>query len=188
HDHDHGEKADGHAGHDHAGHDSHAWLDPMNARLWLGVIAAELARLDPENAATYAANAAAGQADIDALQAEIASMLAPVSDKGFVVFHDAYQYFERRFDLAAAGSITLSDASAPSAGRIAELRDAVATMGASCVFAEPQFDKRLIDTVFADSARVGLLDPLGQDIAPGAGLYPQMMRAMAASFATCLEG
>lgn len=188
HDHDHAEKADDHAGHDHAGNDSHTWLDPLNARLWLGVIAAELARLDPDNAATYAANAAAGQADIDALQAEIAAMLAPVSDKGFVVFHDAYQYFERRFDLVAAGSITLSDASAPSAGRIAELRDAVATMGAACVFAEPQFDKRLIDTVFEGSAKVGLLDPLGQDLAPGAGLYPQMMRAMAGSFATCLEG
>jgi zinc transport system substrate-binding protein len=188
HNHDHGEKADGHAGHDHAGHDSHAWLDPMNARLWLGVIAAELARLDPDNAAAYAANAAAGQADIDALQAEITAMLAPVSDKGFVVFHDAYQYFERRFDLAAAGAITLSDASTPSAGRIAELRDAVATMGAACVFAEPQFDKRLIDTVFAGSARVGLLDPLGQDLAPGAALYPQMMRGMAMSFADCLAG
>jgi zinc transport system substrate-binding protein len=193
HDHDHAEKAHDHAehdhsGHDHSGHDSHAWLDPVNARLWLGVIAAELARLDPDNAAAYAANAAAGQADIDALQAEIAAMLAPVSDKGFVVFHDAYQYFERRFDLAAAGAITLSDASTPSAGRIAELRDAVATMGAACVFAEPQFDKRLIDTVFAGSARVGLLDPLGQDLAPGAALYPQMMRGMAMSFADCLAG
>jgi zinc transport system substrate-binding protein len=193
HDHDHAEKAHDHAehdhsGHDHSGHDSHAWLDPVNARLWLGVIAAELARLDPDNAAAYAANAAAGQADIDALQAEITAMLAPVSDKGFVVFHDAYQYFERRFDLAAAGAITLSDASTPSAGRIAELRDAVATMGAACVFAEPQFDKRLIDTVFAGSARVGLLDPLGQDLAPGAALYPQMMRGMAMSFADCLAG
>ncbi|WP_375573446.1 zinc ABC transporter substrate-binding protein [Seohaeicola saemankumensis] len=193
HDHDHAEKAHDHAehdhsGHDHSGHDSHAWLDPVNARLWLGVIAAELGRLDPDNAAAYAANAAAGQADIDALQAEIAAMLAPVSDKGFVVFHDAYQYFERRFDLAAAGAITLSDASTPSAGRIAELRDAVATMGAACVFAEPQFDKRLIDTVFAGSARVGLLDPLGQDLAPGAALYPQMMRGMAMSFADCLAG
>ncbi|MDX5384048.1 MAG: zinc ABC transporter substrate-binding protein [Rhodobacterales bacterium] len=188
HDHDHAEKGDDHEGHDHAGHDSHAWLDPVNARLWMGVIADELARLDPENAAVYAANAAAGQAEIDTLQAEIAAMLAPVSDKGFVVFHDAYQYFERRFDLAAAGAITLSDASAPSAGRIAELRDAVATMGAGCVFAEPQFDKRLIDTVFEGSARVGLLDPLGQDLTPGAALYPQMMRGMATSFAACLGG
>ena len=192
-DHDHAEKKDDHSGHDHAGHDhsghdSHAWLDPVNARLWLGVIAAELSRLDPDNAAAYAANAAAGQAGIDALQAEITTMLAPVSDKGFVVFHDAYQYFERRFDLAAAGAITLSDASTPSAGRIAELRDAVATMGAACVFAEPQFDKRLIDTVFAGSARVGLLDPLGQDLAPGVALYPQMMRGMATSFADCLAG
>ncbi len=197
HDHDHAGKTDetahdheghDHEGHDHAGADSHVWLDPVNARLWLSVIAAELSRLDPENAATYAANATEGQATIDALQADIAASLAPLSDKGFVVFHDAYQYFERRFDLGAAGSITFSDASAPSAGRIAELREAVATMGAGCVFAEPQFDKRLIDTVFDGTAQVGLLDPLGQDLAPGPDLYSQMMRAMAASFVTCLDG
>jgi zinc transport system substrate-binding protein len=191
HDHDH-EKAEthagDHAGHDHSGADAHAWLDPANGRVWLGAIAAELSRLDPDNAATYAANAAQGQAALEALEAELTDALAPMAQIGFVVFHDAYQYFERRFGLSAAGAISLSDASAPSAGRIAELRAAVADMGATCVFAEPQFSSGLVDTVFADAATVGLLDPLGQDLEPGAGLYPQVLRNMAGAFSTCLDG
>ena len=191
HDHDH-DKAESHAGdhagHDHSGADAHAWLDPANGRVWLGAIAAELSRLDPENAAAYAANAAEGQAELTALEAELTKLLAPMAETEFVVFHDAYQYFERRFGLAAAGAISFSDASAPSAGRIAELREAVADLGAACVFAEPQFSSGLVETVFGDSARVGLLDPLGQDIAPGADLYPQVLRSMAGAFTTCLGG
>jgi zinc transport system substrate-binding protein len=191
HDHDHDtaeSHAGDHAGHDHSGADAHAWLDPANGRVWLGAIAAELSRLDPENAATYAANAAEGQAELTALEAELTKLLAPMAETEFVVFHDAYQYFERRFGLAAAGAISFSDASAPSAGRIAELREAVADLGAACVFAEPQFSSGLVETVFGDSARVGLLDPLGQDMAPGAGLYPQVLRSMAGAFTTCLGG
>ena len=191
HDHDH-DKAESHAGdhagHDHSGADAHVWLDPANGRVWLGAIAAELSRLDPENAAAYAANAAEGQAELTALEAELTKLLAPMAETEFVVFHDAYQYFERRFGLAAAGAISFSDASAPSAGRIAELREAVADLGAACVFAEPQFSSGLVETVFGDSARVGLLDPLGQDIAPGADLYPQVLRSMAGAFTTCLGG
>ena len=191
HDHDHDtaeSHAGDHAGHDHSGADAHAWLDPANGRVWLGAIAAELSRLDPENAAAYAANAAEGQAELTALEAELTKLLAPMAETEFVVFHDAYQYFERRFGLAAAGAISFSDASAPSAGRIAELREAVADLGAACVFAEPQFSTGLVETVFGDSARVGLLDPLGQDMAPGADLYPQVLRSMAGAFTTCLGG
>ena len=191
HDHDHDtaeSHAGDHAGHDYSGADAHAWLDPANGRVWLGAIAAELSRLDPENAAAYAANAAEGQAELTALEAELTKLLAPMAETEFVVFHDAYQYFERRFGLAAAGAISFSDASAPSAGRIAELREAVADLGAACVFAEPQFSSGLVETVFGDSARVGLLDPLGQDMAPGADLYPQVLRSMAGAFTTCLGG
>ena len=159
----------------------------MNARLWMGVIAEELSELDPENAAIYAANAAAGQAELEALEVELRASLANLGDRGFVVFHDAYQYFERRFGLSAAGAISLSDASSPSAGRIAELQAAVAEMDAICVFAEPQFNRNVIDSVFAGSATVGMLDPLGFDIDQGPALYPQVLRNMAAEFVSCLS-
>lgn len=188
HEHDHADEAgsDDHRDHDHSGADTHAWLDPVNARLWIGVIAEELSELDPENAATYAANAAAGQAELEALEEELRASLADLGDTGYVVFHDAYQYFERRFGLSASGAISLSDASSPSAGRIAELQAAVAEMGAICVFAEPQFNRSVVDSVFAGAATVGMLDPLGFQIDQGPRLYAQMMRNMAAEFVSCL--
>lgn len=186
HDHGHSDASGSHDDHDHSGADSHAWLDPVNARLWLGVIAEELAELDPENAETYAANAAAGRAELDALEAELSGELSGLSDTGFVVFHDAYQYFERRFGLSASGAISLGDATSPSAGRIAELQSAVSEMGAICVFAEPQFNRALIDSVFAETTTVGILDPLGFEVETGPGLYPQLLRNMAAEFVSCL--
>ena len=191
-DHDHGEGT-GHShshdhghDHDHSGVDAHAWLDPVNARLWLGVIAEELSGLDPENAQTYRANAATAQAGLEALESELSTALSTIGDKGFIVFHDAYQYFEHRFGLSAAGAISLSDATPPSAGRISELQAAASEMGAICVFAKPQFNRNVIDAVFAETATVGMLDPLGTGIEPGAALYPQVLRNMVAEFTACL--
>ena len=187
HGHSHGH-SHGHDAHAHDGTDPHLWLDPMNARVWLGAMAEALAAADPANAAAYRANAAAGQAEIDALVAEIGATLAPVAGRGFIVFHDAYQYFEARFDMPATGSITLSDATAPSAARVAEVRETIVELGALCVFAEPQFEPRLVATVTeGTNARRGVLDPIGASLEPGAALYPALLRGMAASLADCLR-
>lgn len=184
--HDHAE--DGHDGHDHGSQDSHAWLDPRNGAAWLDAIAAELAELDPDNAATYRANADAGKAQLATLESEIAATL-PETSAGFIVFHDAYQYFENRFGLAAAGSISLSDATAPSAGRIAELRDKIGELNVTCIFTEPQFDPGIIAALGTDGLSTATLDPLGTAAAdPGAGLYPRTLRAMGTAFAECLGG
>ncbi|MDF2800031.1 MAG: zinc transporter substrate-binding protein [Devosia sp.] len=106
--HDHDEHA--HAGHDHehAGGDMHFWLDPQNAVHMVDAIAAALSQADPENATAYAANAEREKADLVTLQAELTASLAPVADKPFLVFHDAYQYFENRFGLTVAGSVTVT--------------------------------------------------------------------------------
>lgn len=173
-------------GHAHDGADPHAWLDPMNARIWLGVIAEELTAHDPANAALYAANATDAEAELDALTVEIAAQVAPVRGKPFLVFHDAYQYFERAFDLSARGAIALSDATDPGPARIAQLRDLAQEENIACVFSEPQFDPKLVRTVFGDVAGHGVLDPLGADVPPGPGLYPTLMRNMAAAVTGCL--
>ena len=188
HDHDHEDHADhGHDDHHH-GHDPHAWLDPENARVWLDAIAAELSELDPENAPIYQANADKGKAELATLIDEITAQLAPVRDSNFIVFHDAYQYFENRFDFPAAGSITLSDASDPSPARIEEVHEKVHELGVTCAFSEPQFNPNLIRTVFQGTeAKAGVMDPLGADLSPGAALYPQLLRNLASSLATCLE-
>jgi zinc transport system substrate-binding protein len=186
-DHAHDDHAHDDDGHAHGSEDPHAWLSPDNAALWLNAIAATLSAADPENAGAYFANAAAGRAEIEDLKAEIDATLAPVRGEGFIVFHDAYQYFEVAFDLPAAGAISLSDASDPSPARIAEIQARVAEQGVTCVLSEPQFDPGIVAAV-ADGAdlRTGVLDPLGSDLEPGPGLYPQMMRNLASVLADCL--
>ena len=189
HDHDtHDHDEHGHEGHSHTGLDPHAWLDPENARVWLSAIAETLAELDPENADTYRANAEAGRAELAEVIADIEARLAPFSDQPYIVFHDAYQYFEARFGLQGAGAISLGDASQPSAARIAEIQDAMADRGVVCVFSEPQFNPGLVATVAnGTEARTEVIDPLGQAFEQGAGFYPAFIDGIAQSFETCLS-
>jgi len=188
HDHapDHGNDHDKDHGHDHSGTDPHAWLDPEHGKLWLATIADTLAALDPENAALYASNAAAGTAEIDAAQTAITARLAPYTDLRFVVFHDAYQYFEARFGLQATGAIAAGDAAGPGPARIAEIRQAVIDREVACVFSEPQFNQSLVGTVVdGTGARALVLDPLGGDIAPGPDFYTALLNDMADRFEEC---
>jgi zinc transport system substrate-binding protein len=186
-DHEEHAEADGHDDHAHGAYDPHAWLSPDNAAAWLTVIAAELSAADPENAGTYEANGAAAAAEIEALRAEIDATLAPVRDGRFIVFHDAYQYFETAFDIPAAGAISLSDASDPSPARIAEIQGRVTDEAIDCVLAEPQYSPALVSTVLdGTEAETGVLDPLGSDLEPGPALYPQLLRNLADTLAACL--
>jgi zinc transport system substrate-binding protein len=178
---------DDHEGHAHGDHDPHAWLSPANAGTWLNVIAAQLSAADPENAGRYFENAAAARAEMEALSAEIAETLAPSKGGSFVVFHDAYQYFENDFDFPASGAISISDASDPSPARIAEIQGRIKEEGIDCVLSEPQFNPGLIATVMEGSeANTAVIDPLGAELEPGAALYPQLLRNMANTLAECL--
>lgn len=188
-DHDaHGHDAhDDHDDHAHGAHDPHAWLSPDNGAVWLNNIAAALSVADPDNAGIYFANATAGRAELDALRAEIDTILEPVRGRNFIVFHDAYQYFENAFDFPASGAISLSDATSPSPARIAEIQARVAEQGVTCVLSEPQFNPGIVATTMDGSAaQTGVLDPLGSDLEPGPALYPQVLRNLATVLADCL--
>ena len=183
---DHEEHAD-HKGHDHGEHDPHAWLSPDNGAVWLNAIAAQLSKADPDNAGAYFANAAAGRDELTALSAEINGILDPVRDRNFVVFHDAYQYFETAFDMPASGAISVSDAADPSPARIAEIQARVIDQGVTCVLSEPQFDPGIVAAVMDGSdAETGVLDPLGSDLEPGPELYGNVLRNLATALADCL--
>jgi zinc transport system substrate-binding protein len=194
--HGHADHADRHAGHDdhddehaHGGKDGHIWLDPANARAIVRAVASELAAHAPELKPKLDANAASALAAIDALDRELAAILAPAAGKPFVVFHDAYQYLERRYGLSAAGSITVNPEVKPSARRLSAIRRKVAELGAACIFAEPQFSPKIVATVAEGSAaRSGILDPIGTDIASGPGLYSALMQKLARSLADCVGG
>ena len=177
--------ADAHAGHDHGAFDPHAWLDPQNAVIWAQAIAQVFAEKDPENGDVYASNAAAFSSDMNALQGEITSMLAPVVGRPFVVFHDAYHYFENRFGVEAVGAVSASDAAAPSPARVAELRDEVAEFDAVCAMREPQFAGGMLDAL--GTIKLGEMDPMGAALEVGPTLYPALLRGMATSLADCLK-
>lgn len=189
HDHDHAETAKaGHEGHDHDGFDPHIWLDPVNAKALVHEIEEALVEADPGNAATYEANAEAVMAKLDGLVSEVETEVAGLSEKGFIVFHDAYRYFEERFGLEASGSVTVSPEVMPGAERVDELRKTVTDAGVACVFSEPQFEPKLVATVTEGTqARSGVLDPLGAELTDGPELYFDLIRNMAASFKDCLS-
>ncbi len=178
-------------GHDHGqegkAFDMHVWLDPVNAGLMALVIARNLAEVDPANAAKYQANADAVIAGLDELTAKLDAELAPVRDKPFIVFHDAYQYFEKRFALNAVGSAVVSTSRSPGVRRVRELRKKVRDLGVVCVFAEPRYDPRFVRLITEGTkARAGTVDPAGTAIKPGAEMYAALLRGMAASFKKCL--
>lgn len=186
--HDHGhDDHDDHAGHDHGAFDPHAWLSLENADQWLNLIAAELSAADPDNAGAYFTNAGDARAEIAALREEVAAILDPVRGGNFIVFHDAYQYFEAEFDFPAAGAISIGDASDPSPARIAEIQGRIRDEGVDCVLSEPQFNPGLVATVLEGTeAQTSVIDPLGADLEPGPALYPQLIRNMANALADCL--
>ena len=189
-DHDEHDDHDGTAGHDehdHGAYDPHTWLSPKNAMTWLNAIAGQLSSVDPDNAGIYFANAAAGRAEIEVLMGDVTAILDPLRNGRFIVFHDAYQYFEQDFNFPASGALSISDASDPSPARIAEIRDRIAEQGIDCVLAEPQFNPGLIATVLdGTDAQTGILDPIGSDLEPGSALYPDMIRNLAKALASCM--
>ena len=185
------EASDDHAhghDHDHGKFDTHLWLDPHNAKAMVSEITTSLVAADPVNALTYQANQKALNDKLDALDTEIASTLAPVKDKPFIVFHDAYQYFEHRYGVRVSGSITVSPETIPGAQRVAEIHSKVADLGATCVFAEPQFEPKLVNVVLeGTSAKSGTLDPEAATLPQGPDLYFDLMRGIASSLKACLS-
>jgi zinc transport system substrate-binding protein len=176
-------------GQEEGDHDAHIWLSPANARAIVRAMAAALAAADPEHAATYEANRARVTHKLEALENELQAQLTPVRTKPYIVFHDAYQYFEHAFGLAAVGSITVTPDRPPSAARLTALREKIAHEGAVCVFAEPQMPSALVATLVEGSpAAVGELDAEGSTaILPGPEAYFQLMRRNARALVDCLS-
>lgn len=174
-------------GHAHEAIDGHLWLDPRNAKRLVARMAEALSAADPANAATYRANAAGLSERLEALDAELEAALAPVRGTPFIVFHDAYQYFEARYGLNGIGSITLNPEQPPGARRMEEIRARIAAADVHCVFREPQFEPALVEAaVEGTRAQIGELDPEGARIADGPELYFELMRSIAGALKACL--
>ena len=200
-DHDHDKHAKKHDDHDHDKHakkhddhddhekedDVHIWLSPDNAVKIIKKINKELSLFFPENAKTYDQNANQMIKKINQLKVELKNELSGIKDKPYVVFHDAYQYFETSFGLNAVGSVALEGDIASSPKQISFIKDKIVKLKASCVFQEPQFDSKLVKIVVeGTNAQIGTLDPLGVNIKSGENFYLQLLKNMAKSLKDCL--
>jgi len=168
--------------------DLHFWLDPENAKVMIAEIASTLIAADPANAQQYKTNSKATLSRLDTLINEVSAILEPVQDKGFIVFHDAFQYFERRFGLSAAGSIMVNPEIMPGAERVRKIKARIGEVNAQCVFTEPQFEAKLMAIVTEGTeTKSGVIDPLGATLKDGPELYFNLIRKMANSIRGCLS-
>jgi zinc transport system substrate-binding protein len=174
-------------GHEHLGLDPHVWLDPIRSQAVVRAIAERLSELDGEHAQAYRRNAEATTAQLQALDAEIRTILEPVSAKPFITFHDGYSYFVARYGLNQAGRLSVHPEQQAGAASLRSLQEQVATQGIVCAFAEPQFDPEALEALAGNAEiNVGALDAIGADLEPGPGLYGQLLRKNAAAIAACL--
>ena len=190
HDHDdHGKKEDDHDDHGHEGHghgefDAHIWLDPINAKAMLNEMAEHLIENDLKNEAKYKNNLDNALKEIDKLTIEVMTDLS--NSVSSIVFHDAYQYFEKRFNVNVLGAFTVNADVMPGAEQLAKIREIIEHDKVACVFSEPQFNPDIINAVAKDmKIKTGVLDPLGATLDPGKDLYFKLIRNMSASFKGC---
>ena len=161
-------------------------MSPGIAKVWLNLIAAKLSEVDPNNASTYFSNASSASKDLDTLSDEINKILDPIRKEKFVVFHDAYQYFENHFNISASGAISLGDASDPSPARLKEIKERVEKEDIHCVLAEPQYNEGLVKAVIEGThANNAIIDPLGVSLEIGPNLYDKLIRNLAINLSNC---
>ena len=182
----HAKKEDDHDDHDH-GHgsfDPHIWLDPANAKVIVKKITNQLSKIDKDNASTYKANSKKVIKDLDGLIKEVKNEIN--KDASFVVFHDAYQYFEKRFGLSVIGALTVNPDVMPGAEQLSEIREVIEHEKAKCIFSEPQFNPNIINSIASDTGvKTGVLDPLGANIDKGKNMYFDLIKDMSNSLKGC---
>ena len=183
-DHDDHDDHDGHEGHHHGEFDPHIWLDPMNAKVILNEMAEHLIENDAKNTSKYKRNLKKALKDIDKLVSNVSSELN--QSIASIVFHDAYQYFEKRFDVNILGAFTVNTDVMPGAEQLAEIREIIEHDKVACVFSEPQFNPDIIKAVARDmNIKTGVVDPLGATLDPGKDLYFDLIKNMSSSFKGC---
>ena len=171
-------------GHGHGSFDPHIWLDPANAKVIVKKITNQLSKIDKDNASTYKANSKKVIKDLDGLIKEVKNEIN--KDASFVVFHDAYQYFEKRFGLSVIGALTVNPDVMPGAEQLSEIREVIEHEKAKCIFSEPQFNPNIINSIARDTGvKTGVLDPLGANIDKGKNMYFDLIKDMSNSLKDC---
>ena len=178
------EKHDDHDDHGHGAHDPHIWLDPQNAKVIVKLITKELSELDSKNAPTYKKNSEKALSDLDKLIKKVKKDTS--KDLRFVVFHDAYHYYEDRFGINLLGALTVNPDVLPGAAQLVEIREVIEHEKVNCIFSEPQFNPDIIKSIAKDTGvKTGVLDPLGANLDKGKNLYFDLIKNISSSFKGC---
>ena len=180
----HAEKEEGHDDHGHGEYDPHIWLDPLNAKVIVKKITNQLVKIDADNSSTYKANSKKLLKDLDNLTSTIKKDLN--KNASFVVFHDAYQYFEKRFGLSVIGALTVNPDVMPGAEQLSEIREVIEEKKVKCIFSEPQFNPAIIKSIASDTGvKIGVLDPLGANINKSKNMYFNLIEDMSDALKDC---
>ncbi len=182
----HGDEHDDHDehGHAHGEYDIHFWLDPEIAKTIVKIVTRELSEIDPANSSAYNSNSAKALKEIDQLINDVKSKIN--RDAKYVVFHDAYQYFEKRFGVEVIGALTVNPEVLPGAKQLAEIREVIEHENVNCLFSEPQFNPSIAETIARDTGvKAAIIDPLGAKLDPGKDLYFDLIGDIASSFKSC---
>ena len=153
-------------------------------RLIIKEVAKQLVQLDAKNSSVYKSNSKKALVEIDNLIQNIQKNIS--KDLRFVVFHDAYQYFENRFGIQVLGALTVNTDVMPGAKQLSEIREVIEHEKVNCLFSEPQFNPAIIKSIAKDTnVKTGILDPLGAKLDKGKNLYFDLLKNMSSSFKGC---
>jgi zinc transport system substrate-binding protein len=141
--------------------DPHVWLDPARYEEIVRAVADALAKADPANEATYAANAQAYIAQLAALDEEFRAGLSDCERTTIVTSHEAFGYLADAYGLTQVGILGLSPEAEPDPRRLAELRDLVEREGVTTIFAEELVSPKVAETLASEAGvQVAVLNPI----------------------------
>ena len=168
--------------------DPHIWLDPENTKVIIKGIVNILSETDPLNAQIYQRNGEKIKVRLNELDQHLSSEMSEISNRTYLVLHDAYQYFENRYQLKNAGSITLNLGHFLGVSRLKKVQNMIKKNEVFCIFTEPQYSQKLVVTLIkGTSVKKGILDPIGSDLKPGPELYFDLMKNLSISLKSCLN-
>ena len=171
-----------------SGTDPHIWLDPYNAKIISAKIVEILTAMDPQNAQSYRINGEKYGLRLELLDRKLKAEMTKVAETPYMVFHDAYQYFEKKYQLNVIGAVTLHLGYGSSVRRLKTVRKTIKKEKIRCIFSEPQFSPKLLQTVTAGTnVKQGTLDPLGAGLESGPELYFILLNNLSHNISSCLN-
>ncbi|OOF71152.1 zinc ABC transporter substrate-binding protein ZnuA [Rodentibacter caecimuris] len=180
--------------HEHA-HDEHGmstnwhiWYSPEISKIIADKLAAKLIEQYPDKEIKIKQNLVDFNRTLEQKNIEIKSQLTSLKNKGFYVFHDAYGYFNDAYGLQQTGYFTINPLVTPGAKTLANIKQEIAEHKVACLFAEPQFTPKVIDTLSKGTqVKIGRLDPIGESIKLGKNAYTNFLQFTADSYTDCLK-